>query len=133
MLGTFVLSSGYYDAYYAKAQKVRALIREDFERAFRECDVLAVPASPFPAFRLGEKTKDPLSMYLTDIYTVTANLAGVPGLVVPCGFSASGLPLGCQLLGKFFDEATLFAAAQVIEDALAPPGSRPPLPIDRRS
>jgi aspartyl-tRNA(Asn)/glutamyl-tRNA(Gln) amidotransferase subunit A len=131
LLGTFVLSAGYYDAYYAKAQKVRALVRRDFEEAFTRCDLLAVPTTPGPAFRLGEKVDDPLSMYLSDIFTVTANLAGVPGLSVPCGFTASGLPLGCQLLGRFFDEETLVAAARVIEDALAPPAARPALPIDR--
>jgi aspartyl-tRNA(Asn)/glutamyl-tRNA(Gln) amidotransferase subunit A len=125
MLGTYVLSAGYYDAYYLKAQKVRTLIRGDFEEAFRRCDVLAVPASPTPAFRLGERIDDPLAMYLSDIFTVTANLAGVPALSVPCGFTSEGLPLGCQFLGRFFDEASLFAAAQVIEDALAQPESRP--------
>ena len=130
MLGTYVLSAGYCDAYYARAQKVRALIRNDFEVAFTRCDLLAVPATPTPAFRLGEKVDDPLAMYLSDIFTVTANLAGLPGLSVPCGFTSEGLPLGCQLMGKFFDEGTLFAAARVIEDALAPPDSRPPLPID---
>jgi aspartyl-tRNA(Asn)/glutamyl-tRNA(Gln) amidotransferase subunit A len=125
MLGTYVLSAGYYDAYYLKAQRVRTLIRGDFEEAFRSCDVLAVPVSPTPAFRLGEKIDDPLAMYLSDVFTVTANLAGVPALSVPCGFTSEGLPLGCQLLGRFFDEASLFAAAQVIEDALAQPESRP--------
>ncbi len=131
MLGTYVLSAGYYDAYYLKAQKVRALIRRDFEDAFNRCDLLAVPTTPGPAFRLGEKTDDPLAMYLSDIFTVTANLAGVPALSVPCGHTSAGLPLGCQLLGRFFDEPALFAAGSVIEDALAHAGPRPPLPLDR--
>ena len=109
ILGTFVLSSGYYDAYYLRAQKVRTLIRRDFERAFERCDVVATPTSPVPAFRLGEKTDDPLQMYLADIFTVPANLAGIPGLSVPCGFAA-GLPVGLQLLGRPFDEASLLAA-----------------------
>jgi len=131
MLGTYVLSAGYYDAYYLKAQKVRALIRRDFERAFASCDVLAVPTVPGPAFRLGEKTDDPLAMYLSDIFTVTANLAGVPALSLPSGFTSSGLPLGCQIVGNFFEESTLFAAANVIEDGLALHKSRPELPVDR--
>jgi len=124
MLGTYVLSAGYYDAYYVKAQRVRALIRNDFEQAFERCDLLAVPTTPTAAFRIGEKTDDPLAMYLSDIFTVTANLAGVPGLSVPCGFTSAGLPLGCQLLGRFFDEEALFAAARVIEDSVAKEGSR---------
>jgi aspartyl-tRNA(Asn)/glutamyl-tRNA(Gln) amidotransferase subunit A len=131
MLGTFVLSAGYYDAYYLKAQKVRSLIRHDFEEAFKVCDILAVPTVPGPAFRLGEKTDDPLAMYLSDIFTVTANLAGVPAISIPSGFTAGGLPLGCQLLGRFFDESTLFSAAHIIEDGLALHTTRPPLPIDR--
>jgi len=130
MLGTYVLSAGYYDAYYLKAQKVRALIRRDFENAFASCDLLAVPTVPEPAFRIGEKIENPLSMYLSDIFTVTANLAGVPALSVPSGFTRSGLPLGCQLIGNFFDEPTLFAAARVIEDGLALDLSHSRLPID---
>jgi aspartyl-tRNA(Asn)/glutamyl-tRNA(Gln) amidotransferase subunit A len=106
ILGTFVLSSGYYDAYYLRAQKVRTLIRRDFERAFEGCDVLATPTTPAPAFGLGEKTEDPLQMYLEDVFTVPANLAGIPGLSLPCGL-AGGLPVGLQLLGRSFDEATL--------------------------
>jgi len=131
MLGTFVLSAGYYDAYYLKAQKVRSLIRRDFEEAFKLCDLLAVPTVPAPAFHLGEKTDDPLAMYLSDIFTVTANLAGIPAISLPSGFTSTGLPLGCQLLGRFFDESTLFSAAHVIEDALALSTTLPPLPIDR--
>ncbi|MBI3450726.1 MAG: Asp-tRNA(Asn)/Glu-tRNA(Gln) amidotransferase subunit GatA [Acidobacteria bacterium] len=129
LLGTFVLSAGYYDAYYLKAQKVRALLRRDFENVWDQCDLLAVPTTPGPAFRLGEKTDDPLAMYLSDIFTVTANLAGIPAISVPGGFTRGGLPLGCQLLGKFFEESTLFAAGRVIEDALALKGPHPKLPI----
>ncbi|MEM1127161.1 MAG: Asp-tRNA(Asn)/Glu-tRNA(Gln) amidotransferase subunit GatA [Bacteroidota bacterium] len=117
MLGTYVLSAGYYDAYYGKAQRVRRLIRADFDRAFEEVDVLATPATPTPAFKLGEKTDDPLSMYLTDVYTVTANLAGVPGLVVPAGTHPNGLPVGLQLLGRHFGEATLLQAGAAVERA----------------
>jgi len=116
ILGTFVLSSGYHDAYYVKAQKVRTLIRADFEKAFTHCDVVATPTTTAPAFRVGEKANDPLQMYLEDIFTVPANLAGVPGLSVPCGF-ASGLPVGLQLLGRPFDEATLLRTAAALEDA----------------
>ncbi|HZE88630.1 MAG TPA: amidase family protein, partial [Verrucomicrobiae bacterium] len=129
LLGTFVLSAGYYDAYYLKAQKVRALLRRDFENAWNRCDLLAVPTTPGPAFKLGERTDDPLAMYLSDIFTVTANLAGIPAISVPGGFTRGHLPIGCQLLGRFFEESTLFAAGRVIEDALAlnGPQKRPPL------
>jgi aspartyl-tRNA(Asn)/glutamyl-tRNA(Gln) amidotransferase subunit A len=106
ILGTFALSSGYYDAYYVRAQKVRTLIRRDFEQAFEACDVVATPTSPIPAFRFGEKADDPLQMYLADIFTVPANLAGIPGISLPCGF-AGGLPAGLQLLGRPFDEEML--------------------------
>ena len=106
ILGTFVLSAGYYDAYYLRAQQVRTLIRRDFEGAFRQCEVVAMPTTPTPAFRIGEKTADPLQMYLADIFTVPANLAGIPGLSLPGGF-VEGLPVGIQLLGRPFDEATL--------------------------
>jgi aspartyl-tRNA(Asn)/glutamyl-tRNA(Gln) amidotransferase subunit A len=116
ILGTFALSSGYYDAYYLRAQKVRTLIRRDFEEAFASCDVVATPTTPTPAFRLGEKTEDPLEMYLADIFTVPANLAGLPAISVPCGL-ASGLPVGLQLLGRPFDEVTLLRAARRFEDA----------------
>jgi aspartyl-tRNA(Asn)/glutamyl-tRNA(Gln) amidotransferase subunit A len=116
ILGTFALSSGYYDAYYVRAQKVRTLIRRDFEAAFASCDVVATPTTPTPAFRLGEKTEDPLQMYLEDIFTVPANLAGIPGISVPCGL-ASGLPVGLQLLGRPFDEVTLLRAARTFEAA----------------
>ena len=98
MLGTYVLSAGYYDAYYLKAQKVRSLIAQDFANAFREVDAIVTPVSPFPAFKIGEKVDDPLSMYLSDIYTITGDLSGVPCMSVPCGQSADGLPIGLQIL-----------------------------------
>jgi aspartyl-tRNA(Asn)/glutamyl-tRNA(Gln) amidotransferase subunit A len=106
LLGTFVLSSGYYDAYYLRAQRVRTLISRDFAAAFRSCDVVATPTTPTPAFRLGEKVDDPLQMYLADVFTVPVNLAGLPGLSLPCGLSG-GLPVGLQLVGRPFDEETL--------------------------
>lgn len=118
MLGTYALSAGYYDAYYGKAQKVRALIERDFRNAFASCDVVATPTAPTAAFKLGEKTDDPLEMYLSDIYTITANLAGVPGISLPCGLSSSGLPIGIQLIGRQFDEAILLRAARNLEQAL---------------
>jgi aspartyl-tRNA(Asn)/glutamyl-tRNA(Gln) amidotransferase subunit A len=116
ILGTFALSSGYYDAYYLRAQKVRTLIRRDFEAAFEACDLIATPTTPTPAFRLGEKTGDPLQMYLADIFTVPANLAGLPALSLPCG-RAGGLPVGLQLLGRAFDEATLVRAGAAYQQA----------------
>ena len=118
MLGTYALSAGYYDQYYGKAQRVRSLIERDFRNAFERCDVIATPTSPTPAFTLGEKTDDPLEMYLTDIYTITLNLAGVPGLSLPCGLSSNGLPIGIQLIGGRFDEARLLRAAHNLEQAL---------------
>src|SRR5450432_4400978 len=111
MLGTYALSSGYYDAYYSKAQKVRTLIKQDFDKAFEQVDVIATPTTPTPAFKPGEKVSDPLQMYLSDIFTISCNLAGLPGLSMPCGFSASRLPIGLQLLGRSFDEETLLAVA----------------------
>ena len=114
LLGTYVLSAGYYDAYYGKAQRVRTLIRRDFERAFEQCDLILTPTSPETAFSLGAKSEDPLSMYLSDVYTVSANLAGIPGLSMPCGLSG-GMPVGLQLLGKPFDEATLLRVAEAFE------------------
>src|SRR5438552_2815098 len=117
MLGTYVLSAGYYDAYYLKAQKVRALIRQDFLQAFEKCDAVLTPTSPTPAFRFGEKVDDPLAMYLNDVYTVTANLAGVPGISVPCGLSSDGLPIGLQLLGPNWSEALLFRLTQAYQYA----------------
>ncbi len=117
MLGTYVLSAGYYDAYYLKAQKVRALIARDFAKAFEEVDALVTPVSPFPAFRIGEKVDDPMSMYLSDIYTITGDLSGVPCMSVPCGETRDGLPVGLQILTKHFDEATMFRLAWNYEQA----------------
>jgi aspartyl-tRNA(Asn)/glutamyl-tRNA(Gln) amidotransferase subunit A len=115
ILGTYVLSSGYYDAYYLKAQRVRTLIRQDYEQAFERVDVVAMPTYPTPAFRIGERSSDPLQMYLGDLFTVSANLAGLPAISVPCGFTRSRLPIGLQLTGRAFDESTLLAAAHVYE------------------
>jgi aspartyl-tRNA(Asn)/glutamyl-tRNA(Gln) amidotransferase subunit A len=115
MLGTYVLSAGYYDAYYLKAQKVRTLLTRDFDEAFKKVDVIAVPTCPTPAFRLGEKVNDPLAMYLADIYTVTANLAGIPAISVPCGENHEKLPIGLQLFGRHFDEATVLRVAHAYE------------------
>ena len=117
MLGTYVLSAGYYDAYYLKAQKVRTLLTRDFDEAFKKVDVIAAPTCPTPAFRLGEKVNDPLAMYLADIYTVTANLAGIPGISVPCGENHEKLPIGLQLFGRHFDEATVLRVAHAYEGA----------------
>jgi aspartyl-tRNA(Asn)/glutamyl-tRNA(Gln) amidotransferase subunit A len=117
LIGTYVLSAGYYDAYYLKAQKVRTLIRRDFDEAFRDIDIVLTPATPSPAFALGEKSGDPLEMYLNDIFTVTVNMAGLPGMSVPAGLSKTGLPMGLQIIGKAFDEETVLRAGQVIEDA----------------
>ena len=115
MLGTYVLSAGYYDAYYLKAQQVRTLLRQDYEHAFAACDVVAMPTTPTPAFTLGEKTDDPLQMYLSDVFTVSANLTGLPAISIPAGRNDAGLPLGVQLTGRMFDEATLLAAAHALE------------------
>ena len=115
MLGTYVLSAGYYDAYYLKAQQVRTLLRRDFEQVFASVDVVATPTTPTPAFKLGQKTSDPIQMYLNDIFTVSANLTGLPAISVPCGFSADRLPIGFQLTGRMFDEATLLRAADVYQ------------------
>ncbi len=117
MLGTYALSSGYYDAYYLKALKVRRLIKDDFDRAFQNCDVLLCPVSPTMAFKLGEKTADPLTMYLADIYTISLNLAGLPGISIPAGLGASGLPIGMQLIGPVFSEETVLRAARMYEKA----------------
>ncbi len=111
LLGTFVLSSGYYDAYYLKGQKVRTLIKQDFEEAYKKCDLIAGPIAPAPAFKQGEKLDDPLQMYLSDIFTISANLAGIPAMSIPCGQSQDNLPIGLQLMGKHFDEATLLNVA----------------------
>jgi aspartyl-tRNA(Asn)/glutamyl-tRNA(Gln) amidotransferase subunit A len=119
MLGTYALSAGYYDAYYLKAQRVRSLLARDFDEAFAKVDVIVTPTAPTPAFRLGEKVDDPLSMYLADIFTVTADLVGIPGISIPCGKSKEGLPIGMQILGKHFDEATVLRVAHVAEHELA--------------
>ncbi|HZP60414.1 MAG TPA: Asp-tRNA(Asn)/Glu-tRNA(Gln) amidotransferase subunit GatA [Opitutaceae bacterium] len=115
ILGTYVLSSGYYDAYYLRAQKVRTLIRQDFLDAYKEVDAILTPTSPTPAFKRGEKAADPLAMYLSDIYTIGVNLAGLPGVSVPCGFSKTGLPIGLQIIGRPFEEAELLAIARAYE------------------
>ncbi len=115
MLGTYALSSGYYDAYYAKAQAVRTLIREDFDRVFQDVDLLVTPVMPTPAFQLGEKIEDPLQMYLSDLYTISASLAGIPAISLPCGFSRKGLPIGMQILGRPFEEDVVLRAARAYE------------------
>jgi aspartyl-tRNA(Asn)/glutamyl-tRNA(Gln) amidotransferase subunit A len=115
MLGTYVLSAGYYDAYYLKAQKTRALIARDFTRAFEQVDAIVAPVSPYPAFRLGEKVNDPLAMYLSDIYTITGSLAGIPCMSVPCGKTRDGLPVGMQILTRHFDETTMLRLADAFE------------------
>jgi aspartyl-tRNA(Asn)/glutamyl-tRNA(Gln) amidotransferase subunit A len=119
MIGTYVLSAGYYDAYYLRAQKVRTLIKKDFEDSFAQgIDAMLTPATPSAAFGIGEKGgADPIEMYLNDVFTVTVNMAGLPGISVPAGLDDTGLPLGLQLIGRPFDEATLFSLGQVIEDA----------------
>jgi aspartyl-tRNA(Asn)/glutamyl-tRNA(Gln) amidotransferase subunit A len=130
MLGTYVLSAGYYDAYYLKAQQVRTLILRDYEQAFRgsaAVDVIAMPTSPTPAFRLGERVSDPLQMYLADIFTVSANLAGLPAVSIPCGFTAGRLPIGLQLTGRRFDESTLLRVADAYERDTKWWNERPPI------
>jgi aspartyl-tRNA(Asn)/glutamyl-tRNA(Gln) amidotransferase subunit A len=117
MLGTYVLRAGYYEAYYGKAQKVRTLIRRDFQRAFEQCDVIATPTSPLAGFKLGEKVDDPLAMYLADVFTISCNLAGLPGLSMPCGVSERGLPIGLQLLAPPLGEETIFRVAGAYERA----------------
>lgn len=117
MLGTYALSAGYYDAYYGKAQAVRTLIRQDFEAAFKEVDLIVTPVTPTPAFKLGEKCDDPLQMYLSDIYTISVNLAGVPAIALPCGFSRAGLPIGLQMIGRPFEEDTILRAAHAYEQS----------------
>ena len=125
MIGTYALSAGYYEAYYGKAQKARTLLRRDFSEAFARVDVILTPTSPTPAFLIGEKVDDPLTMYLSDIYTIPCNLAGIPGISVPCGMSPDGLPIGAQLLGRHFDEEALFAAAAAIEREIPLPRVAP--------
>jgi len=125
MLGTYALSSGYYEAYYRKAQTVRTLIRKEFEESFRECDVLLTPVAPTAAFRLGEKVDDPLTMYLSDVFTIPVNLAGIPGLSLPCGFTGEGLPIGLQILARPLGEETIFRVAHAYEQAHDWHGRRP--------
>ncbi|MCU1267351.1 MAG: aspartyl/glutamyl-tRNA(Asn/Gln) amidotransferase subunit [Acidobacteria bacterium] len=127
MLGTYVLSAGYYEAYYHKAQQVRTLLKDDFRRAFAVCDAIITPTSPTTAFMIGEKVNDPLAMYLNDIYTVTANLAGIPGLSVPCGLSSAGLPVGFQLLGPYWSEPALLRLGDVYQQARPSSLARPPV------
>jgi aspartyl-tRNA(Asn)/glutamyl-tRNA(Gln) amidotransferase subunit A len=117
MIGTYALSSGYYDAYYLKAQKVRTLIKQDFEKAFEQVDVLVSPVAPITAFKAGEKTTDPLSMYLIDLMTIPVNLAGLPGISVPCGFDNNGMPIGLQLVGNILREDLLFKVAYAYEQS----------------
>jgi aspartyl-tRNA(Asn)/glutamyl-tRNA(Gln) amidotransferase subunit A len=117
LIGTYVLSAGYYDAYYLKAQRVRSLIARDFEEAFRQVDCLLTPTAPSAAFPVGEKADDPIAMYLNDVFTVPVNLAGLPGISVPAGLSADGLPLGLQVIGRAFDEATVLKVGEVLERA----------------
>ncbi len=117
MLGTYVLSAGYYDAYYGKAQAVRTLVCQDFEAAFKEVDLIVTPVTPTPAFKLGEKSEDPLQMYLSDIFTISVNLAGLPAIALPCGFSKTGLPIGLQLIGRAFEEETVLRAAHAYEQS----------------
>ncbi|HXX58768.1 MAG TPA: Asp-tRNA(Asn)/Glu-tRNA(Gln) amidotransferase subunit GatA [Thermodesulfovibrionales bacterium] len=127
MLGTYALSSGYYDAYYRKAQQVRTLIKRDFEEAFRRADVIVTPTSPTAAFHLGEKTEDPLQMYLSDIFTISVNLAGVPAISLPCGFTPGNLPIGLQIIGRHFDEETILRTAYAYEQATEWHARRPTL------
>ena len=115
MLGTYALSSGYYDAYYLKALKVRNLIRGDFVRAFKQCDCIMMPVSPTTAFKIGEKIDDPLKMYLSDVYTIAANLAGIPAISIPCGFDDKGLPIGLQILSPPFTEDKLLRISRMFE------------------
>jgi aspartyl-tRNA(Asn)/glutamyl-tRNA(Gln) amidotransferase subunit A len=117
ILGTYVLSAGYYEAYYRKASQVRTLMRKDFEEAFQKVDVIVAPTAPTPAFRIGEKTEDPLQMYLSDIHTIPVNLAGIPAVSIPCGFSHEGLPIGLQIMGRHFDEGMLLRVAYTFEQS----------------
>ena len=128
MLGTYALSAGYYDAYYLKALKVRRLIRNDYDEAFKQVDLIAGPVTPTAAYRIGEKTDDPLAMYLGDLYTVSANLAGIGGISIPCGFTSSGLPIGLQLQGPALDEERLLRAAHMFQQATDWHSRRPDLP-----
>jgi aspartyl-tRNA(Asn)/glutamyl-tRNA(Gln) amidotransferase subunit A len=117
MIGSYALSAGYYDAYYLKALKVRTLVKQDFDQAFEKVDVIMSPAAPTPAYKIGEMASDPLKMYMQDVYTVPLNLAGLPGISVPCGFSSAGLPIGLQIIGKALAEDTLIRAAYTYEQS----------------
>jgi aspartyl-tRNA(Asn)/glutamyl-tRNA(Gln) amidotransferase subunit A len=128
MLGTYALSAGYYDAYYLKASQVRTLIRRDFDRALAECDVLLTPTAPTTAFKFGEKIDDPLQMYLQDVFTLALSLAGLPGLSLPCGFDDAGLPIGLQIMGGAFEEATILRVAHAYEQATEWHKQHPDLP-----
>ena len=119
ILGTYALSAGYYDAYYGKASQVRTLIMRDFTEAFKQCDVIVAPVAPTPAFKIGENVNDPLTMYLSDIFTLSANLAGIPGMSLPCGFSSTGLPIGLQLMGSHFNEKAILKVAYNFEKQTA--------------
>jgi aspartyl-tRNA(Asn)/glutamyl-tRNA(Gln) amidotransferase subunit A len=117
MIGTYVLSHGYYDAYYLQAQKIRRLIARDFVEAFKKCDLIMGPAAPTVAYDLGSKTTDPVQMYLDDLYTIPINLAGLPGMSIPCGFGNKGRPVGLQIVGNYFDEARMLSAAHALQQA----------------
>ncbi len=125
ILGTYALSAGYYDAYYGKASQIRTLIRDDFQRAFESCDAILSPVAPTPAYPIGATVDDPLTMYLSDVFTLSANLAGIPGISVPCGFSDEGLPIGLQIMGRHFNEAMLFRIARRFEQAAGVQGKKP--------
>jgi aspartyl-tRNA(Asn)/glutamyl-tRNA(Gln) amidotransferase subunit A len=127
MLGTYVLSAGYYDAYYLKAQQVRTLIRQDYQRAFEDVDAVALPTTPTAAFRLGERVDDPLEMYLADVFTVSAPLSGLPAISVPCGYTNDALPVGLQFTGRAWDEATILRLAHAYEQAAPWRGRHPEL------
>ena len=127
ILGTYALSAGYYDAYYGKASQIRTLIKNDFQTAFASCDAIVSPVAPTPAYPIGETLDDPLTMYLSDIFTLSANLAGIPGISVPCGFSDDGLPIGLQIMGRHFNEPMLFKIARQFEKAANIKDKRPPL------
>ncbi|HEX20016.1 MAG TPA: Asp-tRNA(Asn)/Glu-tRNA(Gln) amidotransferase GatCAB subunit A, partial [Acidiferrobacteraceae bacterium] len=137
MIGTYALSSGYYDAYYLKAQKLRRLISNDFDQAFEQCDVIMGPTAPGTAFKQDEKTDDPVSMYLNDIYTISVNLAGIPAISIPAGFDKQGLPVGLQIIGRYFDEARLLNVAHRYQQVTdwhrqIPPGFEDQHPTQRR-
>jgi aspartyl-tRNA(Asn)/glutamyl-tRNA(Gln) amidotransferase subunit A len=127
ILGTYALSAGYYDAYYGKASQIRTLIRRDFEQAFATCDAILSPVAPTPAYPIGATLDDPLAMYLSDVFTLSANLAGIPGISVPCGFSDDGMPIGLQIMGRHFNETMLFTIAGQFERAVGIRDRKPPL------